>query len=633
MQARQHDSEASPSKSSIRSHSPYCEATGPIVEEGFVAAQVRAFQEAHSQAWISSRSHSPMIPCSVNQKLQKYESYYTPKSQAIFSARRRSLNLSTDSFANGVTKQIWNDPPRARRKYCLSDRFSNEPNGVSHRKSQRAKGTAFSKATLPQNFKTGQKTEKASSGDVSRLAQIDVSNPQTTTSANSHVLSGSRSDGNTPPFYSIKEENQLLGVGVAEQLAKMTDSPPKTPKGPTEFSYFSGHTSQPLLGSTERLKASQERSPHSSLSSNLSSKSTVRNAAVSLQSVIDDESAPVSNSPRRRKYQIRRKSKHLESSYVSHAMLAGDGELDNNRSTKKPISLPKRIRRAWTFQYPPRSKCKNLDPVKLRSLSAGHDSNCYKSKTLVHVSQFPSLRGNLSPRSFSEAKHVVNPSSKESNKPSSIQSETQSEQTKKKWRWWKLVLVNKEPIDQGILKKAPTISASVTGESRSEQAIDSPNSYKDIPQKHQRLQAQNRVMMHSLAECGYEDEIKDKRALDSTDKTSGNERDMLSKVAESSPTENKSLCSALIEQGLNTPEVRFQNIQSEWIAALPFEEPLQASDDVSEARLRSDSLSEFVGHEHRVRGNRIKRVQVIVSFDGAADLLVEARLERKFRDN
>lgn len=630
MQARQHDSEASQSKSSIRSHSPYCEATGPIVEEGFVAAQVRAFQEAHSQAWISSRSHSPMIPCSVNQKLQKYESFYTPKSQAIFSARRRSLNLSTDSFANGVTKQISNDPPRTCRKYRLSDRFSNESNGVSRRQSQRAKGTAFSKVTLPQNFKTGQKTEKASSEDVSRLAQIDVSNPQTTTSANNHVLSESRSDGDTSPFYSIKEENQLLGVGVAEQLAKMTDSPLKTPKRPIEFSYFSGHTSQLLLGSAERLKASQERSPHSSLSSSLSSKSTIRNAAVSLQPVIDDESASVSNSPRRRKYQIRRKSKHLESSNVSHAMLAGDGGLDNDRSTKKPISLPKRIRRAWTFQYPPRSKCKNLDPVKLRSLSAGHD---YKSKTLVHVSQFPSLQGNLSPRSFSEAKHVVNPSSKESNKPSSIQSETQSEQTKKRWRWWKLVLVNKEPVDQGILKKAPTISASVTGESRSEQAIDSPNSYKGIPQKHQRLQAQKRGMMHSLTEGGYEDEIKDERTLDSTDKRSGNERDMLSKVAESPPTENKSLCSALIEQGLNTPEVRFQNIQSEWIAALPFEEPLHDLDDVSEARLRSDSLSEFVGHEHRVRGNRIKSVQVIVSFDGAADLVVEARLERKFRDN
>lgn len=51
------------SRSIIRKHSPYCESTGPIVQEGFVAARIRALQGFSNQAQIATRSHSPLTPC------------------------------------------------------------------------------------------------------------------------------------------------------------------------------------------------------------------------------------------------------------------------------------------------------------------------------------------------------------------------------------------------------------------------------------------------------------------------------------------------------------------------------------------------------------------------------------------
>ena len=51
-------------RSIIRIHSPYCESAGPIVQEGFVAARVRALQGFSNRGPIASRSHPPGTPCS-----------------------------------------------------------------------------------------------------------------------------------------------------------------------------------------------------------------------------------------------------------------------------------------------------------------------------------------------------------------------------------------------------------------------------------------------------------------------------------------------------------------------------------------------------------------------------------------
>ena len=50
-------------KSPVRYHSPYCEATGPIVQDGFVASRIRTLQALSNHAFKPIRSHSPMLEC------------------------------------------------------------------------------------------------------------------------------------------------------------------------------------------------------------------------------------------------------------------------------------------------------------------------------------------------------------------------------------------------------------------------------------------------------------------------------------------------------------------------------------------------------------------------------------------
>ena len=69
------------SKSIVRNHSPYCESTGPIVREGFVAARVRALQGFSHPAQIGTRSHPPLTPCPPR-RLHVYKLRSPPRSSS-----------------------------------------------------------------------------------------------------------------------------------------------------------------------------------------------------------------------------------------------------------------------------------------------------------------------------------------------------------------------------------------------------------------------------------------------------------------------------------------------------------------------------------------------------------------------
>lgn len=53
-------------RSIVRNHSPYSESTGPIVQEGFVAARVRALQGFSAQTQNVARSHAPLTSCPLH---------------------------------------------------------------------------------------------------------------------------------------------------------------------------------------------------------------------------------------------------------------------------------------------------------------------------------------------------------------------------------------------------------------------------------------------------------------------------------------------------------------------------------------------------------------------------------------
>lgn len=94
----------------MRSHSPYCEAKGPIVDEGFVAARIRDLQRVYHQKRIPTQSHSPMSPCPIYPKLQKYESFSRaePYESLIGSSPARTIGSGT---------------PRTVRHNCVSARY------------------------------------------------------------------------------------------------------------------------------------------------------------------------------------------------------------------------------------------------------------------------------------------------------------------------------------------------------------------------------------------------------------------------------------------------------------------------------------------------------------------------------
>lgn len=81
-----------------REHSPYCEATGPIVGEGFVASRIREFQNLH-QNHHERRSHSPMTPCPVPAWLPIYERHTSPR--AVY---RRLVEADSQSLRSRRSK-------------------------------------------------------------------------------------------------------------------------------------------------------------------------------------------------------------------------------------------------------------------------------------------------------------------------------------------------------------------------------------------------------------------------------------------------------------------------------------------------------------------------------------------------
>ena len=83
-------------RSITRNHSPYCESTGLMVQEGFVAARVRALQGFSNQAQIA---HSPLTPCPG---LHVYKSRSPPRPSLAL----KPVLTGTDMPGTGTIKRF-----------------------------------------------------------------------------------------------------------------------------------------------------------------------------------------------------------------------------------------------------------------------------------------------------------------------------------------------------------------------------------------------------------------------------------------------------------------------------------------------------------------------------------------------
>lgn len=129
-----------------RDHSPYCEARGPIIQEGFVAQRIRALQDLQAHALAGNRSHSPMIPCPPRWvrsydalspprhmplvKIPAMSEYGTVKHHWASKARESRNDIARGNSSAGSEKQVrssHNSPRGVRPDERRSDSIETTP--------------------------------------------------------------------------------------------------------------------------------------------------------------------------------------------------------------------------------------------------------------------------------------------------------------------------------------------------------------------------------------------------------------------------------------------------------------------------------------------------------------------------
>lgn len=74
----------------IRCHSPYCEATGPLVRQGFVGDRVRAIQGSYQQAQVQQRVSSPSIVSGFTDRRLRRVNLHAPPESLLASVKPRT---------------------------------------------------------------------------------------------------------------------------------------------------------------------------------------------------------------------------------------------------------------------------------------------------------------------------------------------------------------------------------------------------------------------------------------------------------------------------------------------------------------------------------------------------------------
>jgi hypothetical protein len=608
-------SSASRGLSNARSHSTYCEATGPVVDEGFVAARIRELQKAYHQTSLPTQSHSPMSPCPIYPKLQKYE----------FFSHAEPHELPMGSSVSRVYKQIGNGTPRSPRSNQVTPKHLRSSDGVGtchgsadnigptkfllpHYRNLISKGHDDSCGGLNDGL-TGQALEHVSSPKVVLPSTLLLK-------ANDHKERASQTD-RSPLLNSSKvpEKYQTPKSGVSRELADATRPAEKhrnEPKvGPRHYNL--ALISQPTKRyQTSHARRNQPLDTTPSPSNGLSSSP----AGGMIQSESSDRPSSFHAHNRPNSYQIECKEDQPGIPDPPASPLT----YQDLRPQIYSISSRK-IQRAWSLPQTSLSKIGYEDGIKAYAHFA--DVNSYGpspggrinpdlSNTLSLVGQDESGEPNDSNR---------RPSSASTNALSFV-SGTPSRQLWKNWRPWKLVLVDKKPSSQDLSDKRKSSSPSFADEITNQPA-EAPQRMLDIDSASPRMQqARNMGSSHSSGE------VEEREPRTSVEAVPGAEVEQSLRnaieVLETDASAGKILASTAVEITA-APSAGGQ--PSEWVATFPLDEPVGDSNTTSLMKVRSDDLSEPMDSKDASRGQTIKKIQVVISFDGMTDLVIEALLK------
>lgn len=414
----------------IRSHSPYCEAKGPIVEKGFVASRIRAIHGARNQTWVSSWSHSPMISCPIHSNFQNHESCPSAQLRPTPKTRQCPPILSANVSIAGFAKPL------------------PEGNSASEWRNNQ------SQVSSSNNVQNWLQDDVLHSGLISPTRQTTAEDGR---SAQVYNIEGSPNKCSAS-WKDDEESGRLVELpksSISEHLDSTSDNAFELRFDPSRECNATETSSLSLDDTNADRKPSQSPSLHlqSSVSKDLSLRSLAKKSLTSLLFSTDDGWTSAEHSPRPKKYQIRRKAKKQATSQAPTETFQITDPLETGLPLSHTLASPKNIRRAFSLQPSSKPQKNTPEHIELRPMSADPTLNrsYYQCATASSdqisaghtfdpgVPQEPTAwiksprhsisNGLIFPRRFSSGASMKLPS---------VLSGTPSAQIRKRWSGWKL---------------------------------------------------------------------------------------------------------------------------------------------------------------------------------------------------
>ena len=579
----------------MKSHSPYCEATGPIVDEGFVAARIRDLQRVYHQKRMSTQSHSPMSPCPIYPKLQKYESF----------SRAGPYESLVGSSPTGT---VASDTPRSLRQNRVSAGYLSNP-GNFKAWNRSTDDLDQSKFPWPRYRKQMGKGYSASSSNLNDSVEEQViSTPLRASDRKEHGPQIERRllPKSNQALHGHQVETPKSGLGVESTATSRSVANQKN-------SFKEGLGLRDYVPSANVQPTEQQRISET-LQDTLVDAVPFQVAGIPLSSLEDSEYPSPS---------ARGAAKQLTGEHVTSTL---PPKIQRNSRPKGYGDLNRGLA--------PLTDASRFGSEADNGLHAEAPSGIFSNPT-----NKPNRARQANPRRQSLPAKLGGSNrrpSSASTKTSSAASSTRSSSLWKKWRSWKLVLVDKPPSIQDLSDGPRELSLSSANEvgnlpPETKQAnLDqqSSSSYMQPTHKTTRPNRNFSVISRRAEEVGGRKARFSVEIIPQTQIRHPRTQEVLGKGTSRAAIPPN----ITVNVPATTPQ---QQPFGTTIATLPLDEDEPSlpdskgtslfraggRDDFAELTDSTDSTSKI--------GRKVKKIQVVVSFDEVADLVIEARLNGK----
>lgn len=579
-----HQSLASSGSSNVRSHSPYCEATGPIVDEGFVAARIRDLQRVYHQKRLPIQSHSPMSPCPIYPKLQKYE---------LFSRAEPYESLT----GSPLTRTIGSSTPRSLRHNYVSARYLSNSN-IFKAWNRSADDLDQTKFLWPRYRKPIRKGYSASSSNMNDSLEDQVfSIPPRASDRKEHepqterrLLQKSNQGPNDHhvqiPTSGVGGESSAASRSAINQKNKLKEGVELRYNAPVAIVQLA----EPQRISETPQDNLADAAPFQAIENPLSTPEHLGQPG--------PPAANVANQCTGESITLTLPQKHQGTSRPK----GGYGDLNR---TPAPVTEVIRI---------------GSDADKGLHAEAPIGISCDLSNTLNRAGQGNIRRQSLPARLGGPNRH---PSSTSTKSPS-IASSSRSSSLWKKWRSWKLVLVDKSPSIQDLSDGPHDPSLSSVNEIMNQPPeVEQANLDHKLQSPYMQPMQKTR-MTRNLPEISRAEEFEESKARFSVEIVPQTQVHQPPRSTQEVSGASRGAIppNTTVNGPVATPQPHA------WVATLPLDETLPDS-KMTSLSAEGDDVDEVTDSADSSKGQKIKKIQIVVSFDEVADLVIEAHLKGK----